>query len=756
MKLLKKFLHGALFFGKAPLIVAVGLLSLPVQSAQSLTLAWDPSPDAGVASYRVHFGTSSRSYSQITNAGAATTLIVTGLNTGTTYFFAVTAMGTNQLESDFSNEISYSAPAVNTAPTITSIGNRTINEDGSTGAIGFTVADGETSAGSLTVTASSGNTSLVPNGNILLGGSGANRTITATPLANTFGNAQITVSVSDGQLSASRQFTLTVNSVNDAPTLAAIADVSVARDGGQQTVNLVGIGSGAANENQTLTVIVSSSNPLLIPTPLVAYTSPANTGSLRFTPAAGQTGSAQITVTVSDDGGTANGGINTVQRSFMVNVIASANAAPTLAPISNVSMVQQEGEAGLDLGAMGAGAMIWAVSPVGAPLSQTVNLSGISTGGESSQSLTVTANSSNPSLVPNPVVTYTSPATSGTLQLAPTAGATGSALITVTVKDNGGGTDTIQRSFAVNVAGPANSEPTISSISSQTVNEDGVLGPLGFSVNDAQTTSGSLVVSAVSGNVTLLPNSALQLGGANSSRNLTLRPAANQSGKALITLTVSDAGGAMANRSFWVNVNPVNDAPTLGPVADMVLSGEPVETVSLSGIGVGPLDGVQGLTVQASSSNPSVLGNPEVVYYSPNGTAEVQLRPVLGATGSATITVTVKDDGGTANGGQDTVTRTFTVSSPAQVASSAVTQLAALVTVPELGPRLQISTEDGWVTLIWNGAAGSYALERSTILNSEATWTRIEMTPEPAGGTDVMLVLPTEQPVEFFRLVSQQ
>ena len=48
----------------------------------------------------------------------------------------------------------------------------------------------------------------------------------------------------------------------------------------------------------------------------MTYTSPNATGSLSYTPVAGQTGSALITVTVMDNGGTANGGVNTFSRSF--------------------------------------------------------------------------------------------------------------------------------------------------------------------------------------------------------------------------------------------------------------------------------------------------------------------------------------------------------------------------------------------------------------------------------------------------------
>ena len=79
------------------------------------------------------------------------------------------------------------------------------------GPLNFTVGDVETAAGSLTVSGSSSNTTLVPNGNIVFGGSGANRTVTVTPAAGQTGTATITVTVSDGQLSTPTSFQLTVS-----------------------------------------------------------------------------------------------------------------------------------------------------------------------------------------------------------------------------------------------------------------------------------------------------------------------------------------------------------------------------------------------------------------------------------------------------------------------------------------------------------------------------------------------------------------
>jgi len=103
---------------------------------------------------------------------------------------------------------------VNDEPTISDIASQTINANTSTGGLTFTIGDIETTTSALIVTASSSNTTLVPNANLVLSGSDANRTITATPAANQSGTATLTVTVSDGTLSASDTFVLTVNTVS--------------------------------------------------------------------------------------------------------------------------------------------------------------------------------------------------------------------------------------------------------------------------------------------------------------------------------------------------------------------------------------------------------------------------------------------------------------------------------------------------------------------------------------------------------------
>jgi hypothetical protein len=95
-------------------------------------------------------------------------------------------------------------------PTISDVTDQTVAGGTATAAIPFTVGDIETAAAALTVTATSSNPTLIPNANITLGGSGANRTVTVTPAANQLGSGTVTLTVSDGGLTASTSFIVTV------------------------------------------------------------------------------------------------------------------------------------------------------------------------------------------------------------------------------------------------------------------------------------------------------------------------------------------------------------------------------------------------------------------------------------------------------------------------------------------------------------------------------------------------------------------
>lgn len=127
--------------------------------------------------------------------------------------------------------LSQPAPVPNAAPTISAIADQSISEEGTTGALAFTVADTEDAATALTLSATSSNAALVPAGNVVFGGSGSSRTVTVTPVANGFGTSTITVTVTDTLGgAASEAFLLTVANVNDPPVISSTAPASATED----------------------------------------------------------------------------------------------------------------------------------------------------------------------------------------------------------------------------------------------------------------------------------------------------------------------------------------------------------------------------------------------------------------------------------------------------------------------------------------------------------------------------------------------
>ena len=82
------------------------LVGAAATGAERLTLAWDPSPSADVVGYRLYYGTNTRSYQFVTNAGLVLTQSVV-LPWRGRWFFAATAYSTNGLETDFSSEVSW-------------------------------------------------------------------------------------------------------------------------------------------------------------------------------------------------------------------------------------------------------------------------------------------------------------------------------------------------------------------------------------------------------------------------------------------------------------------------------------------------------------------------------------------------------------------------------------------------------------------------------------------------------------------------
>ena len=163
---------------------------------------------------------------------------------------------------------------------------------------------------------------------------------TYTPTPDFFGDDSFTYTVSDGLATATENVTVSVAPVNDAPSFDEIADLTASENSPTLIVPITGITAGPANEQQSLSLGAVASNPALIESIAVIYTSADASGELRITPVAQASGTASITVTLIDDGGTQDGGADTFVRSF--NVQIDEENSPPVAVDDNATTTQNQ------------------------------------------------------------------------------------------------------------------------------------------------------------------------------------------------------------------------------------------------------------------------------------------------------------------------------------------------------------------------------------------------------------------------------
>jgi glucose/arabinose dehydrogenase len=266
-----------------PISFAVGDLETP---AGNLTVSGVSSNQLLVSNSNISFGgsASNRTVTIVTAPDQNGTTLITltvsdgALNSNTSFLVTVTP--------------------VNDPPTITPIADQTIDEDTQTAPLSFTVGDVETPPASLTVTGSSSNQALVPESSIHIGGGDSHRTVTVIPATNQNGTAWITLTVGDGELSTNTTFLLTVNPVNDPPTIASIGDQVIVQDTVAGPIDFMVDDIDDPVESLALSAV--SSNQTLIPAANVVFGGTGSNRTVMVTPVSGQTGTTLIGVTVSD------------------------------------------------------------------------------------------------------------------------------------------------------------------------------------------------------------------------------------------------------------------------------------------------------------------------------------------------------------------------------------------------------------------------------------------------------------------------
>ncbi len=125
-----------------------------------------------------------------------------------------------------------------------------------------------------------------------------------------------------------------------------------------------------------------------------------------------------------------------------------------------------------------------------------------------------------------------------------------------------------------------NDSPTIGALAAQTTTIGTATSPIAFTISDSETAVGELLVSALTTNPVLLPPSGIVLGGSDANRTVTLTPAASISGSAPVTLLVTDAGGAVAVRTFVLSVGSSIAMPSTIP--DVVITADESYTLNYS------------------------------------------------------------------------------------------------------------------------------------------------------------------------------
>lgn len=504
-----------------------------------------------------------------------------------------------------------------------------------------------------------------------------------TPNADFNGIDTFTYVANDGFIDSDlATATITVTPVNDVPSFTVPADTTVLEDAGAQTMAgfATAISAGPPDEaGQTLTFNITNNDngALFDVAPALA-----SDGTLSFTAADDANGTANITVELMDDGGTANGGVDTTAPQTFAIIVTAVNDAPTITIAGDADVLEDAGAQSL----AGFATDILAGPP-----------------DEVAQTLTLAITDND-----NPGLFSAAPdlALDGTLTFTAADDANGTANITIELTDDGGtadgGVDTSGPiTFAINVTA-VNDEPefTLTGDPATILEDAGAQAVAGFATGisagpaDENT---QILTFNVTGNTNPALFSAVPAIDP-ASGELTYTPADDANGTADITVELMDDGGTAdggddtsAPQMFTITVTAVNDTPvfTAGVAPDVPEDAGPQMIAGFAtGISAGPTDeNTQALTFNITNNTNAGLFSAAPALAT-DGT--LTYTPAANVSGAADITVELMDDGGTADGGDDTSDpQTFTITVlPVNDAPSFV-----------VGPNQMVNNSDGAQTI---------------------------------------------------------
>ncbi len=483
---------------------------------------------------------------------------------------------------------------------------------------------------------------------ISVNGDQASLSYTSAP--NASGTAVISYTISDNggtlnggvDTSPVQTFTIVINPVNNAPSFTGGAN-QVQNEAAVNTSYTVSnwatnINPGAPDEaGQALAFHLSYDNPSLFST---APTVDAN-GNLHYSIAAYANGVSHISVSLSDNGGTANGGQDTSGIYNFTITSNFVNQAPSFEGGANQVKLETPGDTSYTIAN-------WAtnINP-GAP-------------NETGQALTFNLTYDNPSLFSSgPTIDA-----NGHLHYSIAAYANGTSHITVTLNDNGGtangGIDaSTSHTFTITAlfvnqapsfeAGTSPVQLETPGITSYTV-ANWATQIYSGAPNEADQT---FTFHVTYDNPSLFSTAPT----IDANGNLHYSIAAYANGVSHITVSLSDSGGTLnggidtsISHSFTITALFVNQAPSFTPGVNQTAiedSGSHVINWATQIYSGAPNETTQTIHFSVVSDNPSLFSEQPTV----NSQGVLTYQVAQGASGIANIRIVAQDDGGTANGG---------------------------------------------------------------------------------------------------------
>ncbi len=375
------------------------------------------------------------------------------------------------------------------------------------------------------------------------------------------------------------------------------------------------IGNKNVIEGNTLDVSLSSSDPdgdsrnfsvSSNPGFVTLTDSQDGTGRLRIAPQAGNAGSYNMTVQVTDSKGASD------SESITVTVTAAPNAAPVLAAIGNKTLT--------------AGNVM------------NVQISATDANGDN---LTFTL----PTKPAFATLTDNNDGT-GVIRLAPTTSQAGTYNLTCRVADGNGGADS--ETITITVNPPPNAAPVLASIGNKTLTAGNVMN-VQISATDANGDNLTFTLPTKPAFATLTDNN-------DGTGVIRLAPSTSQAGTYSLTCRVADGNGGADSETITITVNPPpNAAPVLAAIGNKTLT-------------AGNTMNVQITATDANGDNLTFTlpTKPAFATLTDNndGTGVIRLAPTTSQAGTYSLTCRVADG----NGGADSETITITVNPPPNAA----------------------------------------------------------------------------------------